>query len=310
MKISSFNSVLKEWCIMLGWIFGDLVKKLERSAKVVAGDFLEASSKEISNLFDQQLYPLADKLDYIAEQRIKQVETLESQVTNDIESLLNSVDDKLRLNLKKIDEIRESAIKDVRETGGELDFYLENRINQFSLTVMKVLSQAEGIANVIIDDIKILEEKLFQDINYIVDKIIESIEGTAELIRQEFQKYVAHFLPNPFDKCRQRLNIGMKPGSRLSDIELYELIECHELSKLHENTPIEEVLKSYGQMQLNAARMAALVRRSPELKRRAFEDWLKYGLLCEFWRKTRKIYDASETLRLQHQPTQQFLIDK
>lgn len=95
----------------------------------------------------------------------------------------------------------------------------------------------------------------------------------------------------------------------LSDWELYELSECYELSKLNENTPIDEVLKTYGQLQLNAARMAALVKNAPELKRRAIEDWLKYGVLCEFWRDTIKTYASTAPVLLEPQMSQERLIN-
>ncbi len=131
-------------------------------------------------------------------------------------------------------------------------------------------------------EINVLEDKLFQDANQLVDKIDEAVEGKIELIRNELRRHLAHALPNPFDKCKQKLKIGLKPGSMLSDTELYELSECYELSKLDENTPIDEVLKTYGQLQLNAARMATLVKNVPELKRRAIQDWFKYGVLCGF----------------------------
>lgn len=93
----------------------------------------------------------------------------------------------------------------------------------------------------------------------------------------------------------------------LSDIELYELSECYELSKLKEDTPIDDVLKIYGQLQLNSARMAALVKNAPELKRRAIQDWLKYGVLCEFWRDTIKSYVYTAPLLLEQQLPQRLL---
>jgi hypothetical protein len=145
-----------------------------------------------------------------------------------------------------------------------------------------------------------LEEKLFQDANQIIDKIIhkvdELVEGNIELVRNEFKKNLAHALPNPFDKCRQTLKLGMKPGAMLSDIELYELNQCYELSKLDENIQIDEVLKIYGQLQLNAARMVSLVRKTPELKRQAIEDWIKYGVLCVFWLNTLQTYSLKDNL--------------
>ena len=59
------------------------------------------------------------------------------------------------------------------------------------------------------------------------------------------------------------------------------------------------MLKIYGQLQLNAARMAALARNAPELKRRAIEDWIRYGVLCEFWRNTIEDNAFTEPLLLE-----------
>lgn len=299
---------------MLGWIFGGFVKKIERAAKEVSRDFVNHSSNEIAYLFDTKLYPLADKLDYLAQERIKQAieesEKLESQVKADIESLLNVADEKVRRNLEQIDEVRETAIRDLRETIGQTDFYLENRINQISLAVMKGLTFSEEIIKMTFAEIDVLEDKLFEDAKKIVDKIDEIIDGKLEMIRNELKKHLAHALPNPLDKCRQRIKIGFKPGSMLSDLELYQLSECYELSKLNENTSIDDVLKIYGQLQYNAAMMSALVKKAPELKRRAIEDWIKYGLLCEFWRNTMKNSDTTEPLMLEHKPSQKLLTGK
>ena len=90
-------------------------------------------------------------------------------------------------------------------------------------------------------------------------------------------------------------------------MQLYKLNQCYELSKLNKNTSIDQVLETYGQLQHNAAMMAALVRKSPELRRRAIEDWMKYGLLCEFWRSTIADYDQKDQLKLQDSYSQQML---
>ena len=296
---------------MLGWIFGGFIKKLERASKDVSQDFVKSAGKEISELFDKKLYPLADKLDYIAQNRIKQakneIEELETKTIGDIESLLNQTDEKVKDALENINQVRVAALRDVKETIGITDTYLENRINQISLVFMEALTLG---TTAIFTEINFLEEKLFKDANQLVDKIDEAIDGKLEQIRNELKKHLAHALPNPFDKCRQRLKIGLKPGARLSDIELYELSECYELSKLNEKSSIDEVLKIYGQLQHNAAMMAALVKKSPELKRIAIQDWLKYGVLCEFWRGTIKTYDSTDPLLLKPEKSQPFLTGK
>ncbi|MBD1934619.1 MULTISPECIES: hypothetical protein [Cyanophyceae] len=296
---------------MLGWIFGGFIKKLDRASKDVSQDFVKSAGKEISELFDKKLYPLADKLDYIAQNRIKQakneMEELETKTIGDIESLLNQTDEKVKDALENINQVRVAALRDVRETIGITDTYLENRINQISLMFMEALTLG---TTAIFTQINFLEEKLFKDANQLVDKIDEAIDGKLEQIRNELKKHLAHALPNPFDKCRQRLKIGLKPGARLSDIELYELSECYELSKLNEKSSIDEVLKIYGQLQHNAAMMAALVKKSPELKRIAIQDWLKYGVLCEFWRGTIKTYDSTDPLLLKSEKSQPFFTGK
>ena len=283
---------------MVEWAFKGFVKKLERSAKHISKDAVKYSSKNINKLFDDRINPLADKLDYIAEKRIeksiKSTEKLESKIKADIDYLLNTADEKVSNNLCKINEIREETLKDIKITIAETDSYLENRINQLSFVVMEALNSTQDITQNALSEINLLEENLFQDANQIVDKIDEIIDGKLEAIRNELKKYLAHALPNPLNKCRQLLNMRFKPGAMLSDIEIYELSECYELSKLNENTPIDEVLKIYGQLQQNSAMMAALVKKSPELRRRAIEDWIKYGLLCEFWRETMSNYDNTE----------------
>ncbi len=189
---------------MLGWIFGGLIKKFERAAKGVSQDFLNQSSQEIHSLFNQKIYPLADKLDYIGQERINQAlegaEKLEEKTKQDIEELMDKADDKFKIQLEKINEIREAAIKDARETIAETDFYLENRINQLSLVVMKSITSTEEKARDILSEVAILEDKLFQDANQIIDKIDELIDGKLEQIRIELRKYLGYTLPAPLDK--------------------------------------------------------------------------------------------------------------
>ena len=128
---------------MLGLVFGGLVKKLKRAASDVSDDFVKSAGQELSYFFDQKLDPLADKLDYIAQKRIEQskveIEKLETKIKADIEFLLNNVDEKASKQIEHINQVREAAIKDLRETIRQTDAYLENRINQMSFVVMKAL---------------------------------------------------------------------------------------------------------------------------------------------------------------------------
>lgn len=272
---------------MMGWLFGDVVKQFER--------VIGKGSQEVSKLFDEEIKPLADKLDYLSKQRIKEVEALETQTKADIENLLNTADDKIKGNIEEINSLREQLIKDSQQIISQTNFYLENRINQLSLAVMEAISSLDSS----LQRVENLENQLFQDANQLIDKIDDITTGTTESINIQLKKRLDHALPSPFDKCRQRLGISWKFGGSISDIELYQLSECYELSKLNENTSIDDVLKIYGQLQHNAAMMTALVRKSPELRRRTIEDWIKYGILCEFWRNTIADYNKQDKLRLE-----------
>ncbi|MBC5797346.1 hypothetical protein H5968_19860 [Sphaerospermopsis sp. LEGE 00249] len=284
---------------MIGWLFGGVVKKFERAAKEV----IKEGSQEISNLFDHKLKPLADQFDYVSQQRLQDMEDLETQTKVDIENLLNHANDKVKGNLEEINKLREQVIKDSQQTISQTNFYLENRINQLSLAVMEAIAGVDSS----LQRVENLENQLFADASQLIDKIDEAIDGKLEFIRNELKRHLHHVLPNPLDKCRQQLGIGWKFGGSISDMQLYKLNQCYELSKLNENTPIDQVLETYGQLQHNAAMMAALVRKSPELRRRAIEDWMQYGLLCEFWRSTITDYSKPEQLKLQGNYSQQML---
>lgn len=321
---------------MLGAIFGGLIRKLQRAAQNVSRDFVASAGEEIGQLFDEKLYPLANQFDYMLQRRLAQagqvsnrsvqdIAELKDAVKNDIDTWVESVDetykDNLNLTFEAINQARAEAIRDLRATLGEIDSSLEHQIDRISLTVMETLKQVREISERFTPEalrtellqpafnkLEALEDKLFLDAEGIIDRLDELATKTNEELKNNFLKrLLAHALPNPFDKCRRLLNISGKIGPSLSDIELYELTECHELSKLSEHTSVDEVLKTYEELQLNAAKMAALAKEVPSRKKRAIQDWLKYGALCQFWRDTLKTYNCTAPLALEPQKAQELL---
>ncbi len=324
---------------MLGLVFGGLVRKLEGAATNVSHSAIAAAGEEVDKFFGEKLYPLAGEFDYMVQRRLEQVgelsektagniSELKDEFKDDIEGLLSEVDEKyrddLRLTFERIDESRIQAIADLRATLGEIDSSLEHQIDQISRVLIEVLKGArklgdrltpEAFTKELVDpalkNLEALEEKILIDAEKIIDRIDEVVTKTNEELKNNFLKrLLAHALPNPFDECRRRLKIAGKIGPSLSDIELYELTECHELSKLNENTPIDEILKTYEELQLNAAKMAAIAKQVPSRKRRAVRDWIKYGVLCEFWRDAIKTYDPAEPLLLEPQIAQNLLTER
>ena len=355
---------------MLGWIFGGLVKKLERSAKRVERDFVDRSAKKLNKLANDLDYMVAKrtdkvmnrmerlenktvqdineiidqttkkvdymvakrtdkvmnrmerlenktvqdineiidqttkKVDYMVAKRTDKVmnrmERLENKTVQDINEIIDQTDEKVKENLGEIDRIRRETIEEVNQTIQETDYYLENRINQISLIVMESIVETKDL----IRDLELLETQVFDDAGYLIDQIEEIVDKTIEQVRGELRRHSAELIPNPLDPCRQKLGLGLKLGFQLSDIEYYRLIECYELTKLTPNTRVQTIIETYGQLQLNAARMVALTRKAPELRKFAVEDWLKYGVLCQFWSNTIKIYDSTE-LEIESSPSPQ-----
>ncbi|MDY7024212.1 MAG: hypothetical protein SWJ54_23155, partial [Cyanobacteriota bacterium] len=249
---------------------------------------------------------VAHNLDYLVARRTgevcSRVEKLESKTVKDIEKIIDKAEVKAKENLQEIDRIRKETIEEVNNTLEQTDAYIENRINQISLVVMQSLNSA----NDVIRNIESLEAQIFNDANFLIDQIEEIVDKTLEQVRGELRRHSAELIPNPFDPCRQKLGLGLKPGFQLSDIEFYRLVECSELAKLTPETPVQTIIETYAQLQLNAARMVALTRKAPEFRKLAVQDWLKYGVLCQFWSNTIRIYDSTD-VQMESSPSQQQL---
>ncbi len=239
--------------------------------------------------------------------------------------LINKVDKKYKENLSltfdEINRAREEAIVGLRTITSQVDQSLENRINQISLIIMKTLTEFIEIAEEFTPDafrtrlvepalkeINNLKAEFFKDLDKKIDKFFDRADkfrdqvdqmlmGTLEEVRNDLiRRREVHAIPNPLDPCRKKLNISSKRGIELSDIELYRLIECHELAKVNENTPLEQIIETYAQLQLNAIRMASLSRKAPQLREIVIRDWVKYGMLCEFWKVLNHEYAPSYIL--------------
>ena len=134
---------------MWDFSFRSFVNNLERSARDVSQDFVKSAGKEVSDLVDSKLSPLADKLDYMVQERINQSinasRELKDECKADIESLLNNADGKAKEALERIEQVRKDAITDLSKTISQTDNCLENRIDQIALVVMEALNSTQGI---------------------------------------------------------------------------------------------------------------------------------------------------------------------
>ncbi len=289
-----------------------VVRRVSTSfAKPIRQEFDSA----MNNLFDDNLTPFAEKIDYIAQRRIAQTEDaakdivkqtvdnfsgLKDEIKSNIDDLLSDVDTGYKENLKiTFDEInlaRAEAILGLRATIGDIDKSLENRITQISITMMDTVKTAKEISERFapeqfrrklieptLDRIDALESKFFQDVDKLIDKIEAIAVGEIEEFKKELEKF-RRLLPNPFDDCRRKLDLQWKSGLDLENIDIYRLKECELLTRIDEKSSINKILDVYGQLQYNAARMNYVARSAPDFKDIFIRDWLKYGQLYRFWK--------------------------
>jgi hypothetical protein len=301
-------------------------KAAKNAARKTAQGFAEPIKEEfneaVDHLFDEKLNPFADKVDYIAKNRITQSEEaakkvitgavegfsdLKNQVKGDVEDLINNVDEKYKDNLKltfeEINQARAEAILGLRAMIGKVDTFLEDRINQVSITIMAALKEAKEISDSFtpgafrtklidptFDRIDKLETKFFQDLNGLLYEFAGVADTTVENARDKILGPVLDGLVK--EPCRTRVGLeGFLPKlvASLDDMEFYRYLECIELeqidSHIKTNSSIQLIADSYIQLQINAARMHIRARGLPvkELQDVCTKDWIKYGQASKFW---------------------------
>jgi hypothetical protein len=228
-------------------------------------------------------------------------------VKGDVEDLIANVDDKykenLRLTFQEVNQARAEAILGLRAMIGDVDTSLEDRINQVSITIMTALKQAKEISddftpgafrrNLVdpaFDRIDRLEEKFFQDLNGVLDKIAGIADATIENARDKILGPLLHgWVKEP---CKTRIGIeGFWPQlvASLDDMELYRYLECLKLEQIDNyiknNSSVSLIVDSYIQLQINAARMHIRGKGLgvTELQYICTKDWVKYGQASKFW---------------------------
>lgn len=294
----------------MGWIFSRFTKKVKKARRYASKDIDQKINKIDTRLY-KRINQAAERLDHIAQERIShtraEAEALKTNIKDDIEKILNNTNEKVTQQIQEIERIRRQTIEDfeksskhiIKDAINEADYFVENRINQLALSLMETTeSKLYG-----------LEQQVSQDIHDVINHLEFVVDKTLEQVRNELKKNIGHAIPRPFfDQCRKELNLRWKPGALFSDIELYRLSECYELKKLNEETPVEKIREVYGQLQLNAARMFILAEGASGLQQLVMEDWLKYGMLCDFWHTLSQRYDSLDLEQLRAESKQTYLL--
>jgi prefoldin subunit 5 len=169
-------------------------------------------------------------------------------------------------------------------------FELEKRLNTLIDNFFQHLSALfnnikANLVDPIVDSIFKLEEKIFEDINQVIDKIFNFFTGTVKEFKDDLLR-LFNPLPNPFDPCRQQFGLALTPTSRLTHTDIFNLFECSQLRRLNDgNTIVKEIQEIYAGLQLESFKMTCLGRGSPSFQELYMRKWLKYGQLFEIWQE-------------------------
>jgi hypothetical protein len=222
---------------MLGNFFGDIVG---RASKGLIDNAKNAFRESMDYLFDNKLLPL-----------INQLEAAADRVMDHAKDDINEVVENFK---KQMEELVDHAAKTAQNL-------IDHTVEEIQ---KKIIDEA-------FDKLKDLEEKLFQDVTTIlnkIDAILKEVSCYAQAIISRVTEEIKKVLPsiiNPFDQCRIELtklfpheSMRFKSISGFSPNQLYEYRKCRLIFFLNENTPIKAVQMAYRDLELLAGDMRCL----------------------------------------------------
>lgn len=168
----------------------------------------------------------------------------------------------------------------------ELETRVNTLINNFFQNLTGLLNNIKAnLIDPIVASILKLEEKIFEDINQVIDKIFNFFTGTVKEFKDDLLR-LFNPLPNPLDPCRQKFELGLTPTFQLTHTDIFNLFECNQLRRLNDGkTNVKEIQEIYAVLQLESFKMTCLGRGSPSFQELYMRKWLKYGQLFEIWKE-------------------------
>jgi hypothetical protein len=216
----------------------------------VVDDLLKANiGGQLKRLFEQTLFPLIERLGYLAQTLLNQVSSGIRNLGQDLGAVANQLISEANHQFQtllgtifaEINRARETALADLRRTFGQLNEILEARINQVAMLVMQLLKQTtDALAN--LD----LESALAQ----IADTVFGAIATQIERLEAMLLRDAAVLLDQ----------VDAIVSGNLDDIRKRDI---------------------YAQLQASAVVMRRIVRGAPQAKDLYLRDWLKYGQLYQ-----------------------------
>ena len=188
--------------------------------------------------------------------------------------------------IDKTSQELQNLVQQVFDNLFELEKKLEKLMERFFRDISNLIKDIKkNLVDPIVDAIFELEEKIFEDINQVLDKIFNFFTGTIKEFKDDLFK-IFNPIFNPFDPCRQQLGLATTPTGQLTHIDLFNLFECTQLKRLDDSsTAVKEIQETYSLLQLESFKMTCLGRGAPGFQELFMRKWLKYGQLFEMWQE-------------------------
>jgi ABC-type transporter Mla subunit MlaD len=190
--------------------------------------------------------------------------------------------------IDKTSQELQQLVQQIFDNLSDLEKQLGQLIDQFFQNLSDTIKDIrKNLVDPLLDAISDLEKKIFEDVNQVLDKIFDYFDGKAEEFKQDLLKIFGWFaLPNPLDPCRQKYQLELTPGNQLTYIDVFNLVECHQMKRLEDNpTTVKEIKEVYANLQLQSFKMTCLGRGSPGFQKIYMQKWLDYGQLFEIWNR-------------------------
>ncbi|BAY25172.1 hypothetical protein NIES2100_49780 [Calothrix sp. NIES-2100] len=199
-------------------------------------------------------------------------------IKKDFMAVINDLFDKLNIFAQTIDFIALEWIGKIEQSAKVV---VQQAINDISQLIDDIFDKTRGLVEItfkvlfqpIFDRLELLERNFIKEINLMIDKIerivdtvINDLQGMLGKIEYDFRK----------------LSISSLLRGRHELDDIYKQRERNLLRRLNGKSPLNEILRTYGQLEYNALEMAR-IRRGTVSNKLYTEDYLKYGMLFRLW---------------------------
>lgn len=256
------------------------IDKLLRSG---VSSILKKTIEPLLALLFEKLKSFLNDVAFVASELLSKTE---SMVTKLIDHILQGVS-QLRAEVEGM--VNNILIK-VEDTVQQITLTVTNNL------VNPFFQKVDALRESLVKDVKEVIDHAVERTREIGDQVDRSFTGTIETFRNEILKafeLIPWNMPWKKDKCRKELNIQGVPGPQLATGQLYELHKCRRLKRFDEEKEIKNlnvgvVQTLYADLQDRAWHLACAARGtvagiSSGLKKEAIEDWIEFGKLHQLW---------------------------